>query len=187
MTQLEQTFYQTTPTHLVGIEVELGKLNENMSRLIEILENGRTAENVLKDSTPLLGNNSIIDSDSAARILKSELQHLDHEEVWILLLNSDLRPISKERINIGDLSESLIDKRRIVKLAIDKGASNVILFHNHPSSNPLPSTADISQTEELRDALKLFSVGLTDHIIISGNGKTYYSFAEEQVKSLKTK
>lgn len=187
MTQLEQTFYQLTPTHIVGIEVELGKLNENMSRMLELLESKRTlATDVLRDSTPLC-NHSIIDSEGAVKLLKSNLVGLDHEEAWILLVNLGMKPISKERINIGDLTQTTIDTRRIVKSAIDNAATGIILFHNHPSGNPTPSVEDATMTEELKKALEIFSISLIDHIIISGNGKTYYSFAEEQVKSLKSK
>lgn len=187
MTQLEQTFYQTTPTHLVGIEVELGKLNENMSRILELLENKRTSDmDVLKDSKPLC-NHSIMDSDGAAKLLSSDLIGLDHEEVWILLLNSDMKPLRKERINIGNLSQTTIDTRRIVKSAIDNAATGIILYHNHPSGNPTPSVEDATMTEGLKKGLGIFSISLIDHIIISGNGKTYYSFAEEQFKSLKSK
>lgn len=177
---------ETVPSQLKQIEVGLGQLNENLSKLIERLDTERTSSpiGVLQDSKPLC-NHSIIDASGAARLLKENLQGLDHEEVWILLLNHDLRPMKKDRINIGNLSETLMDTRRIVKVVLDNTASNVILFHNHPSSNPVPSTADIKRTKELRDSLKLFSIDLTDHIIISGNGETYYSFAEEKVQSLK--
>lgn len=179
MTTLEQRFLETVPA-------ELRKLNDNLSRLATLLE-GRRTSTLLQDSTPLLGNNSIIDSDGAARLLREDLRNLDHEEVWILLLNSDMKPLRKERINMGNLTQTTLDTRRIVKTAIDNTAASVILYHNHPSGNPTPSDADLTMTSELRDALKLFSIGLNDHIIISGNGKSYYSFAEEQVRSLKNK
>lgn len=185
MTVLEQRFLETVPSRLKNIEVGLGQLNENLSKLIERLDTERTSSpiGVLQDSKPLC-NHSIIDASGAARLLKENLQGLDHEEVWILLLNHDLKAIKKERITIGTLTQSLMDTRRIVKAALDETASNIILFHNHPSSNPIPFSADIKRTEELRDSLKLFSIDLTDHIIIGGNGNTYYSFAEEKVQSL---
>ena len=183
MTVLEQRALENLPS----IGQELKRLNDNLSRLIRRLDSDRTSTSgVLHDSTPIC-NHSIIDSDGAARLLKEDLQRLDHEEVWILLLNADMRPMKKERINIGSLSTTIIDVRRIVKAAIDNAAASIILFHNHPSSNPVPSSEDIKRTGELRDALKLFSIDLTDHIIIGGNGSTYYSFADEKVQSLKSK
>lgn len=186
MTVLEQRFYESVPSQLKRIELGLGQLNENLSRLIEHLESEKTSSpiGVLQDSKPLC-NHSIIDASGAAKLLKEDLQGLDHEEVWILLLNHDMRPMKKERINIGNLSASIVDTRRIVKSSLNNTASSIILFHNHPSSNPVPSSEDIKRTEELRDSLKLFSIDLTDHIIIGGNGETYYSFAEEKVQSLK--
>lgn len=182
MTILEQRALETIPS----IGRELGKLNENLSRLIELLENERASYAsacALKDSAPI-SHNQIYDSEGAAKLLKKDLQNLDHEEVWILLLNQDMRPMKKERINMGTLSQSLLDVRRIVKTALDNAASDVILFHNHPSSNPVPSEEDIKRTEELRDALKLFSINLADHIIIGGNGRSFYSFADGKVQSL---
>lgn len=184
MTILEQRFLETVPSRLNQLEVGLGQLNENISRLIDHLESERTSlSGALKDSAPIC-HNRIYDSDGAAKFLKKDLQHLDHEEVWVLLLNHDMRPMRKERFNIGNLSQTLIDTRRIVKAALDNTASSIIIFHNHPSSNPLPSEEDIKRTDELRDSLKLFSIDLADHIIIGGNGETYFSFADGKVKSL---
>lgn len=185
MTNLEQRALEAVPS----IGQELKNLNDNLSRLINHLENDvatSVSACALKDSSPI-SHNQIYNSDGAATLLKRDLNRLDHEEVWILLLNHDMRPMKKERINIGTLSQSLIDVRRIVKTAIINAASSIILFHNHPSSNPLPSEEDIKRTEELRDSLKLFSIDLTDHIIIGGNGETYFSFANDKVHSLKKK
>lgn len=182
MTILEQRALETVPS----IGRELGKLNDHLARLIEHLESeGASSASAcaLKDSAPI-SHNQIYDSNGAAKLLKKDLQRLDHEEVWVLLLNQDMRPMKKERINIGTLSQSLLDVRRIVKTAVDNAASDIILFHNHPSSNPIPSEEDIKRTEELRDSLKLFSIDLADHIIIGGNGRSFYSFADGKVQSL---
>ena len=59
----------------------------------------------------------------------------------------------------------------------------IILFHNHPSGNPLPSKADITETEKLKKACDLFEISLLDHIIIAED--SFYSFADETRKSFR--
>ena len=63
--------------------------------------------------------------------------------------------------------------------ALEHRARGLILVHNHPNLNPLPSTADIEVTRRLREAARSLDLQLLDHVIISGNG--FYSFADEQV------
>jgi len=50
----------------------------------------------------------------------------------------------------------------------------VILIHNHPSGDATPSGADIALTKQIADALKVVSVSLHDHVIIST--AEHYSF-----------
>lgn len=184
MTQLEQTFFQTTPTHIVGIEVELVRLNENMSKLITLLENRRPpVMDILQDS--LLQDTSITASEAAAELLREELQNLDHEEFWLVLLGNDLKPYRKMMVCSGTLTASPIDYRRVVKEALNSRATSVIIYHNHPSENLEPSKADIEATEKLRDALKIFDLTLVDHIIIGRKG--YFSFADAEIRKYRTK
>ena len=110
--------------------------------------------------TPIKG------SAQAAGFLREDLRSLDHEESWILLLNSANRPLAKK-----------IDHRRIIKEALLTNASAIILFHNHPSGTPAPSVADINETNKLRKACDIFDISLLDHIILTD--ESYYSFAEE--------
>ena len=70
-----------------------------------------------------------------------------------------------------------MDARVIIRKAVDKLASAIILVHNHPSGNPLPSELDRKQTQLLKDAAALLDVSLMDHIIIAGD--RYYSFCDE--------
>jgi len=76
----------------------------------------------------------------------------------------------------GSMTESVVEPRHIVKTALDVGATALIVAHNHPSGDPIPSAEDRRVTERIAAAVKLFDISLVDHIIV-GNG-AYYSFLE---------
>jgi len=120
---------------------------------------------------------SITGSQTAAGLLREELHNLDHEESWVLLLNNAHRPLAKMMITVGSIASTIIDHRRIVKEALMNNATAVILFHNHPSGDPTPSSADIKETEKLRNACAFFDISLLDHIIIAD--RCFFSFADE--------
>ena len=67
----------------------------------------------------------------------------------------------------GSLDSVIISHRDIIAQALSKGASNIIIYHNHPSGNPTPGLSDIEQTRQLSKACKLMQIQLLDHIIIS--------------------
>ena len=111
------------------------------------------------------------------RIMQPIMKDLDHEECWVIFLNKANRFIGKEMISRGGLDSTIIDNRSIIRKAIDRKATGLILVHNHPSGSALPSTADISQTQALNRALKTCDLALVDHVVISKG--EYYSFADE--------
>ena len=119
----------------------------------------------------------IRESSQAAGYLHEDLKSLDHEESWVLFLNTAGIPLAKKMITVGTIMSAPIDHRRIVKEALNCNATAIILFHNHPSGNPKPSSADIKETEKLRSACQLFDISVLDHIIVTD--KSYYSFADE--------
>lgn len=59
-----------------------------------------------------------------------------------------------------------------MKRALLLNASAVVAFHNHPSGNPEPSTADRAITVHIKQALALVEVRLLDHIVVSAEGYT---------------
>ena len=119
----------------------------------------------------------VITSSDAASIFKPLLSDLPHEEFWILLLNRNNLVIAKEMVSQGGLSGTVIDVRLILKMAIDKLACSIILCHNHPSGNLVPSEADKEITRKIKEAGKQMDIPVLDHVII-GNG-SYFSFADE--------
>ena len=116
-------------------------------------------------------------SAQAAGYLREDLRNLDHEESWILLLNSANLPLAKKMITVGTIKSTQIDHRRIIKEALLTNATAIILFHNHPSGTPVPSVANINETNKLRKACDIFDISLLDHIILTD--ESYYSFADE--------
>ncbi|HRF75359.1 MAG TPA: DNA repair protein RadC [Chitinophagales bacterium] len=101
---------------------------------------------------------------------------LPNEEFWVLHLNKANRIIEKERISIGGIGGTVVDVKIILKSALQKLASAMILVHNHPSGNLTPSDADLSITKKLRDAATYLEILVLDHVIIGD--KNYYSFAD---------
>ena len=165
-----------------GFDPERFGLKAEDKRLIGVLRDFVAEYN---RETPVDERVPIIGAGQAAEALFPVLRGLDHEEVWALFLTRGNLPISRHQICSGALDMSLIDTRRIVKTALEENASGVILFHNHPSGNPMPSRGDIAQTQKLQRAFKVFDLTLIDHIIISE--AKYFSFNEEKVFCLSKK
>ncbi|MBQ0124281.1 MAG: DNA repair protein RadC [Bacteroidales bacterium] len=140
--------------------------------LMAIFELTRRMNSETEDNQPI-----IRESSTVMQIMGPILQNLPHEECWAIYLNRGNRLLSKERISIGGVDHTSIDIRIIVKKAVEKLASSVILVHNHPSGNRFPGEADRNQTAALKNALNVFDIALLDHIIVAGN--KYFSFSDE--------
>ena len=119
----------------------------------------------------------IYSSASAVKTIAPFLKDLSHEECWVMYLNRGNRLISKERVTSGGVTATVLDVKMILKRALAKLASAIILVHNHPSGNRNPGKADIQQTKQLVEAARMCDISLMDHIIIAGN--SYYSFADD--------
>ena len=79
-------------------------------------------------------------------------------------------------IREGDvISGTVIDVRTIMKCAVEKSATSMILCHNHPSGVADPSQADSTITARVREALNVIEVRTLDHVVV---GEKPYSFAE---------
>lgn len=115
----------------------------------------------------------------AYRIMIPHMRDLDHEECWVLYLNRSNHLIGKEMMTSGGLDSTIIDCKMIVRKALEKKASGLILAHNHPSGSALPGTADITQTMALKKALATCDISLLDHIIVARD--SYYSFSDEHL------
>lgn len=121
----------------------------------------------------------ILTSRDVFEFFYPQLADLPHEEFWILLLNRANNIIHKVNISRGGISGTIVDVRIILKIAIENLATSIVLCHNHPSGNIMPSQSDTELTKNLKQAAALVEIQVLDHIIIGENA--YYSFSDEGV------
>lgn len=112
-------------------------------------------------------------------LMRAKMETLSHEEFWILHLNRANKVTSMDCISIGGTAATLVDVKIIIKKAIDKLSSAIILVHNHPSGNLRPSDADNKLTDKIRRAAELLDIKVLDHVII-GHGD-FYSYMNEGI------
>ena len=108
--------------------------------------------------------------DSPERVkqyLQLQLGHLGHEVFALLLLDNQHHLLQYRAMFQGTLSQASVYPREVVKLALDVGASGVVLAHNHPSGSVQASAADKALTQTLKSALALVDVRVLDHIIVA--------------------
>lgn len=109
-------------------------------------------------------------------LMSPKLCDKNHEECWAVYLNTAMQMLTYEQISKGGISESSVDIRIVLYNAISVHATGIILVHNHPTGNLVPSTPDDRLTQKLKQASAILNIRLLDHIIVSGN--RYYSYNE---------
>lgn len=117
--------------------------------------------------------------DKIAKMMR-ELLHMGkmaEEYCYMIALSSACRILGIFFISKGTVNATLITPRELYIWALLAGAVHVILCHNHPSGNVMPSDEDIEVTNRVKKAGDLVEVKLVDHIIIAGD--SYYSFKED--------
>lgn len=102
--------------------------------------------------------------------LAIDMANLNHERVRVLFLNAQNRLVRDHLFHEGTVDEGAIYPREVIRMALDIGATALILVHNHPSGSPEPSRADIAITNRIAEAGRHLGIVVHDHVIIGGAG-----------------
>ncbi len=127
-----------------------------------------------RKAAEVIEKQKIISGKDVFNLLGALLGDLPHEEFWALYLNQANKIMDKVRISSGGVTQTVIDAKMVMKPAIEKLASALVVCHNHPSGNVQPSEEDISLTKQLIAAGKFLNIRVLDHVIVSAD--TYFSF-----------
>lgn len=119
-------------------------------------------------------------SADAARLLKRlwDPSKIDFvEQFKVLLVNRANRAIGLLNISTGTTVATVVDMKLIFVAAMKANANSIIIAHNHPSGNLMPSEADRALTKKVKEAGKILEIQVLDHIILTSEG--HYSFADD--------
>lgn len=112
----------------------------------------------------------------AMQYVRHHLALAEREAFGVLFLDNKHRVLAVEDLFAGTINSSEVHPREIVKRVLHHNAAAVIIYHNHPSGDPEPSTADERLTRRIKDILSVVDVTLLDHLIVGSTD--VLSFAE---------
>ena len=116
--------------------------------------------------------------ETIAQYYMEDMRHLTYETVIAAFLNSRGDFLGDKEVFRGSVNASVASPREVYIEAVRHDAVGIVLLHNHPSGDPLPSREDILLTKRLIQAGEVLSIPLVDHIVIGDN--RYYSFREKE-------
>lgn len=106
---------------------------------------------------------------------------IEHKEFFfVLYLNRANRLLGSMQVSEGGITGTVVDIRHIFQGALLANATSIILSHNHPSCNLMPSEADKLLTRKLKDAGNVLDIPVRDHLIVTAYNE-YFSFADEGI------
>ncbi len=107
-----------------------------------------------------------------------DTETLEYKEfLKLVLLNKANRVLGIATISEGGMDSTTVDVRLILQTALLAHATAIILAHNHPSGEWMPSRHDDMITKKIKEAARMVDIVLHDHLIVAEEG--YYSYKDE--------
>ena len=98
------------------------------------------------------------------------------EHFIALYVDNKNRLICKKVMSKGTVDQAPVFPREIVRHALIKQASGIILGHNHPGGDPEPSLQDRELTSRIKRICVELGIRVLDHVIVTDTG--HFSFQE---------
>lgn len=121
----------------------------------------------------------ITSSQTVFEIMQPIIGELPHEEFWVVYLNNSNKVVYKCQLSKGGITGTVVDVRIAFKIALEHGATGLILSHNHPSGTLVASDADKQITRKMKLAGENLDIKILDHVIVTE--RAYFSFADEGI------
>ena len=104
---------------------------------------------------------------------------MEQEHFVAIFLSPINEIITDKTISIGTTTSTVANHKDVIKWALKYSAHAIIIAHNHPTGNVIPSKQDIDFTMNLQEACKIVDILLIDHLIIGKNN--YFSFKDKSI------
>lgn len=126
------------------------------------------------------GRNYIIEKpNDIFDYVKDEMMFLKQEHFVVMCLDNRNKVLKIKTLFIGSINMSVVTPREVFMEAIAINSAKIIIIHNHPSGEVIPSKEDHLLTQQFDELGQMMSIELVDHIIIGWN--QYYSFKAKEI------
>ena len=110
------------------------------------------------------------DPRASAAWLRLHCASMTAEFFGVIFLDNRHRILAARELFHGTIDGAIVHPREVVRAVLEANAAAVILYHNHPSGNAEPSSADVAITQTLKQALDLVGCRVLDHLIAGETG-----------------
>ena len=128
----------------------------------------------------ITGKQYLHSSREVADYLIHSMRGLQHEVLTVVFLDAAHGIIDTAVVAEGTVTVNTIYPRELIKAALARNASALVLAHNHPSGSLVPSRQDEELTRSLHLVCSFMHINLLDHLII-GAADQVYSFADQGI------
>lgn len=133
----------------------------------------------LIDEPSFYSTDPIHKPEDAVRLMADVIKNYDRETLCVLNMATDGKVVNTCFVHMGTINASMVCPMDVLKSAILSNASRMILIHNHPSGNAVPSENDYLITKRIMESCELVGIGLDDHIVVGGGNGNIFSMREE--------
>ncbi|MED1203500.1 JAB domain-containing protein [Heyndrickxia acidicola] len=124
----------------------------------------------IKESNAPFTVYTITSPGDAHTLAASYIAEEDREVFLVMMLNTKNQVVGLHRAHVGSLNASIVHPRDVMKSAILNNAASIIVSHQHPSGDTIPSKEDIEVTRRLAEAGRILGIQVLDHVIVSQTG-----------------
>ncbi len=147
----------------------LGAMSASLIRLVKELYCTYLSEDIMQGDV-------LSSPESVLNFVRVKLAGLTNEAFMVIYMNVKNEVIEHALLYEGTVDNVAVYPRRVIESALSNHASGVILVHNHPSGNTMPSGEDRVLTQEIAEAAGTLDIRVLDHLIVGKEG--YFSFME---------
>ncbi len=147
----------------------LGAMSASLIRLVKELYCTYLSEDILRGDV-------LSSPESVLNFVRVKLAGLTNEAFMVIYMNVKNEVIEHSVLYEGTVDNVAVYPRRVIESALSHHASGIILVHNHPSGNTMPSGEDRVLTQEIAEAANTLDIRVLDHLIVGKEG--YFSFME---------
>ena len=106
------------------------------------------------------------------RFVRAHLGPQQRECVMLLCLDDDNRLLHHATVAAGTANRVALYPREIVREALLHNATGLILVHNHPVGDAVPSEADHRTTKRIQELAAQLELRFLDHLLV-GRDKVF--------------